>query len=177
MIKLFDRSSPLNSKTIYPKCDHNLYSVSITKNKMALWISPLPWAHFIFLFLLFKSQSLIITCVHTITMIFISCGHLHPWVPPSSFTWIGPSYLVTHLDARISPNRFHQLAKTKLGLSESQYPTFGYLRWRRWEGADDVLMLVEKLDVATWSAVLVTKHADGVACCRMERRAIGSART
>jgi hypothetical protein len=38
-------------------------------------------------------------------------------VPPSSFTWIGPSYLVTHLDARISPNRFHQLAKTKLGLS------------------------------------------------------------
>ena len=39
------------------------------------------------------------------------------WVPPSSFTWIGPSYLVTHLDIRISPNRFHQLTKTKHGLS------------------------------------------------------------
>ena len=70
-----------------------------------------------FSFLLFKSRSLINTCVHTITMDFISCGHLHPWVPPSSFTWIGPSYLVTHLDERISPTRFHQLFKTKLGLS------------------------------------------------------------
>jgi hypothetical protein len=50
-------------------------------------------------------------------MDFISCGHLHPRVPPSSFTWIGQSYIVTHLDARISPNRFHQLTKTKLGLS------------------------------------------------------------
>ena len=38
-------------------------------------------------------------------------------MPPSSFTWVGPSYLVTYLDARISPSRFHQLAKTKLGLS------------------------------------------------------------
>ena len=50
------------------------------------------------------------------------CYNLHPWVPPSSFTWIGSSYLVTHLDARISPNMFHQLIKTKLGLSDSCYP-------------------------------------------------------
>jgi hypothetical protein len=70
-----------------------------------------------FSFFFSKVQSLIIICVHTTIMIFISCGHLHPWVSPNSFTWIGPSYLVTHLDARISPNRFHQLAKTKLELS------------------------------------------------------------
>ena len=57
--------------------------------------------------------------IHITTMDFISCGHLHSWVPPSSFTWIGPFYLVTYLDARISPNRFHQLTKTKLALSES----------------------------------------------------------
>jgi hypothetical protein len=40
--------------------------------------------------------------------------------------WIGPSYLVTHLDARINLNRFHQLAKTKLGLSRMRPK-----RWRR----------------------------------------------
>ena len=39
---LVDKSSPLNSTTIYPKYDHTLYSVLITENKMALWISPLP---------------------------------------------------------------------------------------------------------------------------------------
>ena len=121
MIELSNKSSPLNSTTIYPKCDHTLYSVLITENKMAVFIIPLPWAHFVYLFLLFQVLSLIITCVHTITMIFISCGHLHPWVPPSSFTWVEPSYLVTYLDARISPNRFHQLAKTKLGLSISLF--------------------------------------------------------
>ena len=55
--------------------------------------------------------------VHTTTKDFISCGHLHPWVPPSSSNSIGLSYLVTHLDAKISPTRFHQLSKTKLGLS------------------------------------------------------------
>jgi hypothetical protein len=31
--------------------------------------------------------------VHTTTMVFVSCGHLYPWVPPSSFTWVGPTYL------------------------------------------------------------------------------------
>ena len=33
MIELFDNSSPLNSTTIYPKCDHTLYSILITKTK------------------------------------------------------------------------------------------------------------------------------------------------
>ena len=42
-----------------------------------------------------------------------------PWTSSCSTTWIGPSNLVTHLDARISPNRFHQLIKAKLGLSPS----------------------------------------------------------
>ena len=59
--------------------------------------------------------------VHTTNMDFNLCGHLHPWVPPSSFTWIGLSYLITHLDAKISPTRFHQLSKTKLRLSVA-YP-------------------------------------------------------
>ena len=50
-------------------------------------------------------------------MIIITCPSPPPWTSSCSTTWIGPSYLVTHLDARISPNRFHQLAKIKLGLS------------------------------------------------------------
>ena len=50
-------------------------------------------------------------------MIIITCPSPPPWTSSCSTTWIGPSNLVTHLDARISPNRFHQLAKTKLGLS------------------------------------------------------------
>ena len=112
MIELSVKSSPLNSTTIYHKCDHTLYSVSITKNKMALWMSPLPWAYFIFLFLLFQIRSLIT---------FITCPPTTPWTSSCSTTWIGPSYLVTHLDARISPNRFHQLAKTKLWLSISPF--------------------------------------------------------
>ena len=115
MIELSDKSSPLNSTTIYPKCNHTLYSVLITENKIAVWISPLPWAHFVFLFLLLQVRSLIT---------FITCLPTTPWTSSCSTTWIGPSYLVTHLDARISTNRFHQLAKTKLGLST----------WHRWLG-------------------------------------------
>jgi hypothetical protein len=42
MIELSDNRSPLNSTTVYPKCDHTLYSVLIIENKMALWITPLP---------------------------------------------------------------------------------------------------------------------------------------
>jgi hypothetical protein len=77
------------------------------QNKMALSNIPLPWAHFIFLFLLFQVRSLItiITCLSS------------PWTSSYSTTRIGPSYLVTHLDTRINPNRFHQVTKTKLGLS------------------------------------------------------------
>ena len=68
-----------------------------------------------FSFFFSKSRSLI-----TI----ITCPSTSPWTSSCSITWIGPSYLITHLDASISPNRFHQLAKTKLGLST----------WHRWLG-------------------------------------------
>ena len=82
------------------------------QNKMALSNIPLSWAYFIFLFLLFQIRSLI-----TI----ITCPPTSPWTSSCSTTWIGPSYLVAHLDARISPNRFHQLSKTKLGHSISPF--------------------------------------------------------
>ena len=109
MIELSDKSFPLNSTTIYPKCDHTLYSVLITKTKRPYW-DHLCLEHFLFFSFFFsKSRSLI-----TI----ITCPQTSLWTSSCSTTWIGPSYLVTHLDARISPNRFHQLSKTKLGLSE-----------------------------------------------------------
>ena len=117
MIELPDKSSPLNSATIYPKCDHTLYSVSITENKMALWISPLPWAHFVFLFLLFQTPEL--------------DHHMFTPSPWSSFhvaisiheCHLAPSLGLDqpishpHLEHRVSPNRFHQFFKTKLGFS------------------------------------------------------------
>ena len=119
MIELSNKSSSLNSTTIYPKCDHTLYSVLITENKMALWISPLPWAHFVFLFLLFQGPEL--------------DHHHHMSTPPpwTSFhvaisihkCHLAPSLGLDqpvpnpHLEYRVSPNRFHQLTKTKLGLS------------------------------------------------------------
>ena len=65
-----------------------------------------------FSFFFFKSR-----CLITI----ITFPPTSPWTSSCSTTWIGPSYLVTHLDARISPNRFHQLVKTKLGLSISPF--------------------------------------------------------
>ena len=52
MIELSDEISPLNSTTIYPKYDHTLYSVLITKIKILLSNIPLPWAILFFLFLL-----------------------------------------------------------------------------------------------------------------------------
>jgi hypothetical protein len=118
MIKLSDKSRPLNSTTIYPKCDHTLYSVSITENKMALLISTLPWAHFVFSLSSFLSSEI---------------DHHHMSTPPpwTSFhvaisiheCHLDPSLGLDqpisnpHIEHRISPNRFHQLTKTKLGFS------------------------------------------------------------
>jgi hypothetical protein len=82
MIELSDKSSHLNSMSIYPKCDHTLYSVLITVKEMALLISPL--AYFIFFFLLFQVRSLIIiTCLHH------HHGLYFMWPSPSmSATWL-----------------------------------------------------------------------------------------
>jgi hypothetical protein len=79
------------------------------QNKMVLSNIHLSWAYFVFLFLLFQVRSLI-----TI----ITCPPTSPWTSSCSTTRIGPFYLVTHFDARISPNRFYQLSKIKLALSD-----------------------------------------------------------
>ena len=121
MIELSDKSSLLNSTTIYTKCDHTFYSVLITKKNGPIDIT-FALSPFYFSLSYFLSPGAWSSShVHTTTIDFISYGHLHPWVPPRSFTWVGPSYLVIDLDARISPNIFHQLAKTKLGLSKPQW--------------------------------------------------------
>ena len=65
-----------------------------------------PILFFSFFFSKVRSLITIITCLPT-----------SPRTLSCFTTWIGPSYLVTHLDERMSPTRFHQLSKTKLGLS------------------------------------------------------------
>jgi len=126
MIELSDKSSPLNIMTIYPKCDRTLYSVSITENKIALWLSPLSWAHFVFLFLLFQVPEL---------------DHHHMSTPPSWTSFhvaisihechLAPSLGLNqpisnpHLEHKVSPNRFHQFSKIKLGLLARPRPSAG----------------------------------------------------
>ena len=126
MIKLSDKSSPLNSTTIYPKYDHTLCSVLSPKTKwpylLYLCLEPILFFSFFFS----KVRILIITWVHQ---------HHHDLY----FMWPSPSMSATylhhfgldqpiskpHLEHRVSPNRFHQLTKTKLGLS----PNCPHLRW------------------------------------------------
>ena len=60
--------TPFYSTAINPKYTHTLYGVLSAKNKMVLSIIPLPWAHFVFLFLLFKLEHLIIIADHSFTL-------------------------------------------------------------------------------------------------------------
>jgi hypothetical protein len=77
------------------------------KIKMALSHIPLPWTHFCF------SLSSFLNVKHLI----IFSSHPSPWPSSRSTTWHGTYYFMsTHLAQWLVP-RFHQLSKTKLGLS------------------------------------------------------------
>jgi hypothetical protein len=81
------------------------------QNNMALSNILLPWAYFVFLILLFHVGAWLSSHVHH--------HHLGFYLAPTF--GLGPIYLVYTLRSRISPNRFHQLSKTKLGLSISPF--------------------------------------------------------
>ena len=73
---------------------------------------PLPWSsRFLFFSFFFFKLSLIII---------ISCSPPSLWTSSCSITWIGPPFLIYTLRSKVSP-RFHQLFKTKQGLSTSPF--------------------------------------------------------
>ena len=72
---------------------------------------PLPWAYFICLFLLFR--------VGALDIFFWSPPS--PWPSSSSITWSVRTYIYILLMTKVSTRRFHQLSKTKLGLSSSEF--------------------------------------------------------
>ena len=77
--------------------------------KTKTYLILLPWSsRFLFFSFFFSMLSLIII---------ISYSPSTPWTSSCSITWNGPPYLIHLLISKISP-RFHQLFKTKLGLSE-----------------------------------------------------------
>ena len=78
--------------------------------KTKTYLIPLPWSSqfLLFSFLFFKLSLIII----------ISCPPSTPCTSSCSITWNGPPYLIHLLRSKVSP-RFHQLSKTKLGLTTS----------------------------------------------------------
>ena len=97
---------------IYPKPTHTLYGVLSGKTKwtyqLYLFLEPILFFSFFFS----KLEHLILNLVTTITIIIILAPPLGVYQPSS----------YTSLMTRVSTLRFHQLAKTKLGLSEAQSP-------------------------------------------------------
>ena len=73
---------------------------------------PLPWSSWFLFFSFFFSKLSLITI--------ISCPSSTPWTSSYFITWIGPPCLIHTLRSKVSP-RFHQLSKTKLGLSISPF--------------------------------------------------------
>ena len=95
---------------IYPKCDHTLYSVLITKTKTLSNTFALIFIGFLFFSFFFGKLST-----------WSPFGHHHPpWSSSCSTTWYVLTLLTWHLWQRLVL-RFHQLAKTKLGLSISPF--------------------------------------------------------
>jgi hypothetical protein len=79
------------------------------KTKMTLSHIPLSWAHFYF------SLSSFPNVKHLI----IFWSPPSPWPSSSSTTWHGIYFMSTHFTQWLVP-KFHQLSKTKLGLSTSR---------------------------------------------------------
>jgi hypothetical protein len=62
-----------------------------------------------------SSSHVIISSFHVIISI-ITCSSSTPWTSSCNINY--PKHIsMSHLEHRVSPNRFHQLSKTKLGLS------------------------------------------------------------
>ena len=101
---------------IDPKCTYTLYGVLSAKHKNPSNTFALIISVFVFLFLLFQVEHLIIiTCGH----LNISCDYHHLLSVTMLHTWIAPTQLISQLMTKVSGS-FHQLSKTKLGLSRVQ---------------------------------------------------------
>ena len=114
--------TPLNSTAIYPKRDHTLYNVLITKTNPYLYLCldlhrVLFFSFFFSKLSTWSSSHVAISSFHVINITI--------WVPPCSSLGLHQPSSYHHSWQRLVL-RFHQLSKTKLGLSllNQRIPSF-----------------------------------------------------